>query len=556
MEARPCQISEFFNGTKQMLVPLFQRPYEWNVKEWEALWNDLLEQYERTEEESVASHFTGAIVTAPARSVPVGVSKYLVIDGQQRLTTIAVLICAVRSLLDVDSKEYRKLTRLLVNEDDEGLDHYKLLPTQPDRPAFQALVGGKTQAETRFSQAFEFFRKKVTGTDSDDKAIDLERLTNAIQNRLTVVAIHLGDTDDPYLIFESLNAKGAPLTQADLIRNYLLLRLPADAQQHAYEEAWLPMQARLPGDHLTEFMRQYLMTSGDEVARSAIYAVLKKRLLSVPDSSIASELARMEHSSVLYAQIVGLTVPPNEGIAEGLSRLRRWDIATANPFILKLLDASLQGMVSTRDAEACLEMIESFAVRRAVCAVPTNQMKRIFLAIAKEMASSDVALWLGRTLGAGSSGRRWPRDDEFKEALQRYRAYGNVDRCKFLLERIERAHGHKEPAAFTEATIEHVMPQTITAEWRDMLGTEALRIHERWLDVLGNLTLTGYNSELSNSPFARKKQLLADSHFEMNKWIALQERWTENEMQERTNQLFEKAQRIWRRPQVNRRDEE
>jgi uncharacterized protein with ParB-like and HNH nuclease domain len=137
MEARPCPIIEFFNGSKQLLVPLFQRPYEWGPREWEVLWADLLEQYERRNEDIVASHFTGAIVTAPARSVPVGVSKYLVIDGQQRLTTISILICALRSLTDPISQKYRKLTSFLVNEYDEGLDYFKLLPTQWTGPLFK-----------------------------------------------------------------------------------------------------------------------------------------------------------------------------------------------------------------------------------------------------------------------------------------------------------------------------------------------------------------------------------------------------------------------------------
>ena len=347
MEARPCQILEFFNGTKQLLVPLFQRPYEWGPKEWEALWADLLEQYECTKEESVASHFTGAIVTAPARSVPVGVSKYLVIDGQQHLTTIAILICAMRSFLDVDTPKYRKLTELLVNEDDDGLDYFKLLPTQPDRAAFQELIHQHPIPGTCFAQALEFFRKKLAGTTSDDEPIDLDRLADAVQSRLTVVAIHLGDTDDPYLIFESLNAKGAPLTQADLIRNYLLLRLHSNAQQKSYEEAWLPMQTLLTGEHLTEFMRQILDANrrrGGEVG----YTVLKKRLTSVPDAAIANELRRMQRASVLYAVVVGLRNPSEASIGNGLARLRRWEVATANPFILKLLEAHSQERLHPR----------------------------------------------------------------------------------------------------------------------------------------------------------------------------------------------------------------
>ena len=550
MEARPSKITEFFDGTKQMMVPLFQRSYQWTSKDWETLWADLLEQYERSEEDTVATHFTGAIVTAPARSVPVGVSKFLVIDGQQRLTTIAVLICAIRTFLDPESKEYRRLTKLLINEDYDELDYFKLLPTQPDRPAFQALVGAKPQPGTRFTEALEFFKKKIAGTDSDGEKLDLDRLTNAIQNRLTVVAIHLGDTDDPYLIFESLNATGTPLTQADLIRNYLLLRLHSNAQQKSYEEAWLPMQALLPGEHLTEFMRQYLMMTGEEVAKSAIYSVLKKRLLSVSDASIATELERMQQASLLYAEIVGLKKPVDENIATGLGRLRRWEIATANPLVLKLLEAKSKGTASAAEVATCLATIESFAVRRTVCGVPTNQLKRIFLSIAKEMPNVDIPAWLSKTLATGTSGRRWPKDEEFKESLLRYRAYAQpLDRCKFLLETLEEHHGHKEPATFESATIEHVMPRTLTAEWRTMLGDGADEIHEKWLDLLGNLTLTGYNSELSNDPFPRKKELLRDSHFELNKWIAAREQWTETELRERTELVFTKARAIWPRPE-------
>lgn len=550
MEARPSKITEFFDGTKQMMVPLFQRSYEWTDKDWETLWTDLLEQYERSAEDTVGTHFTGAIVTAPARSVPVGVSKFLVIDGQQRLTTLAVLICAMRTFLKPDSREYRLLTRLLINEDYDELDYFKLLPTQPDRGAFRALVAAQPEPGTRFTAALEFFKRKIAGTDSDGAEIHLDRLTNAVQNRLTVVAIHLGDADDPYLIFESLNYKGVPLTQADLIRNYLLLRLPANAQQKSYDEAWLPMQGLLPGEHLTEFMRQCLMTSGDEVGKSAIYSVLKKRLLDVSDSAIAAELQRMQEVSLLYAEIVGLKKSTDDAIANGLARLRRWEIATANPFVLKLLEAKSKGTVTSDDVVKCLATIESFAVRRAVCAVPTNQLKRIFLSVAKDMPSTDIPAWLTTTLGAGSSGRRWPKDEEFKDSLLRYRAYAQpIDRCKFLLETIEEHHGHREPATFESATIEHVMPQKLSAEWRAMLGDGASAIHEKWLDLLGNLTLTGYNSELSNDPFPKKKTLLSDSHFEMNKWIAARERWTEVELRERTDLVFTKAKAIWPRPE-------
>jgi hypothetical protein len=549
MEARPCEILEFFNGTKQMLIPLFQRPYEWATKDWETLWNDVLEQYERAEGSGTANHFTGAIVTAPARSVPVGVSKFLVIDGQQRLTTVAILLCAIRSLVDAEGRDYRKLSRLLVNEDDEGLDHYKLLPTQPDREAFQSLVNGAPSPGSRMGEALQFFRTKLQGQDSDGNQIELERLTQTLQSRITVVAIHLGDTDDPYLIFESLNAKGTPLTQADLIRNYLLLRLHANDQQRVYEHSWLPMQNLLAGDHLTEFMRQYLMMNGEDVAKSAIYSQLKKQLVAISDEGISGELERMRHASQLYSMIIGIAPHPDKGVNRQLGRLRRWEIATANPFLLRLLSACSTGDLQAGDLRRVLAIVESFAVRRAVCGVPTNQLKRIFLLLAKDLPEHNVPEWLASNLSAGTSGRRWPKDEELKEALGRYRAYAApVDRCKFILESIEDHFQHRERVDYDTATIEHVLPRSLTPEWEAMLGPDSAEIHDQWLDRLGNLTLTAYNGSMSNLPFETKQQILSQSHFELNRWIADQQQWSASEIVQRSVLLSDKVCLIWPRP--------
>ncbi|MEH2568044.1 uncharacterized protein with ParB-like and HNH nuclease domain [Bradyrhizobium sp. AZCC 2289] len=372
-----------------------------------------------------------------------------------------------------------------MNEYDEGLDYFKLLPTQLDKSAFQDLIEQRLTLKTRFSEAFDFFRKQLAGEDSDGIVIDFDGLFEVVQSRLTVVAIHLGDTDDPYLIFESLNAKGAPLTQADLIRNYLLLRIPSNNQLQVYEEAWLPMQSLL-GDHLTEFMRQYLMQSGEEVSKSAIYSVLKKRLQDSDEDDVAEELRTMQRMSLLYAQIVGLTSAPNDLVASMLSRLRRWEVSTANTFILSLLALNAGHNISSVDVLSCLKCLESFVVRRAVCGVPTNQLKRIFISIIKEIPTTDVPTWLVTTLSAGSSGRRWPKDEEFSESLQRYRAYANpLDRCKFVLETIELGYGHKERTTFESATIEHVMPQTLSEKWKLDVGPDVELVHEKWIDRLG-----------------------------------------------------------------------
>lgn len=550
MEARPCRIIEFFDGTKQMLVPLFQRPYEWGEDHWGTLWDDIMERYNRSDEDSPdVSHFTGAIVTAPARSIPVGVSKYLVIDGQQRLTTVAVLLCAIRSRLAVDSKRHRQITRLLLNEDYEGTDVYKLLPTQPDREGWFSLLEEPSNAlDTRFRRAFRFFVERFGNLDENEQPIDLQRLFEIVQQRLNVVFIHLGDNDDPYLIFESLNAKGARLTQADLVRNYLLLRLHTGVQEQVYNQHWLPMQERL-GEALPEFVRQHLMQKGEEVPKGEVYSVLKRRMQSVPDAGMPKEVAALSGSSSHYQRIIAPEHEPDARIRRSLTRLLRWEVATSHPLLLRLYTAHTTGDVTATDLAECLEMIESFAVRRYICGVATNQLKRIFLSLVDVVQPGHSVANLRASLMKGSLGRRWPKDDEFKENWIRFRLYSRpVDRCKFILESLEDAHEHRESVDPSSATIEHVMPQTLSDDWRKVLGNAAEETHERWLHSIGNLTLSAYNSELSNSEFARKKELLSESHFELNKGVVAQTAWDAKVIEARAGQLWNLAQKIWPRP--------
>jgi len=547
VDAKPCSIIEFFNGTKQMVVPLFQRPYEWTKTHWETLWNDLLEVYAHADDASAISHFTGAIVTAPAKSVPVGVSKHLVIDGQQRLTTLTILLSALRSLREPKTPKHNKLTKLLVNEDDEGLDRYKLLPTQPDRQSFFALIDSAPEPTSTFGKAHQYFRERMQGVDLDDAPIDLDRLTAALNGGLVVVSIHLSDADDPYLIFESLNAKGASLTQADLIRNYVLFKIPQDEQEQVYSELWLPMQQKLDTPELTEFMRQYLMQDGEEVSKSSIYGTLKKKLIDAKGVSVKERMRDLAASADRYAWIIGKHSTGEASITKALARLRRWEISVTNPVILKILGLCHDEKVATVEVVDVLRIMESFAVRRAVCSVPTNQLKKIFLGIAKDMPATDLPAWLRQNLAAGSAGRRWPKDEEFAEGLLLYRAYGQVDRCKFILESLEDAHEHLEAVGYSNATIEHVMPRTLTDAWKTALGPTYNDVHERWLDVLGNLTLTAYNASLSNDAFEAKQPKFAQSHYELNKHIAAQPTWGEAQIRERTKVLFDLAKDVWAR---------
>src|ERR1700674_267934 len=425
MEAFPSQIIQFFNGFKQSVIPLFQRPYEWKPKNWETLWHDVLERYEASTD---ASHFMGAIVTMPSRSVPVGVAKHLIIDGQQRLTTLALLLCAIRDALPPDANVER--TRIqkfyLTNDGYDGWDYLKLLPTQDDRDGFRSLVtaeASSAHSEMQMQVAYRFFRQKIKEErDSDGNPIDLRKLLDTAERKLIIVDINLGENEDPYLIFESLNAKGSPLTQADLVRNYFLMRFPVAVQENIYTSLWLPMQRRL-GDDLTEFMRHYLMRSGEEVLRDDVYSQLKKRVQDLSADEVKSTLADMHRISDYYLRLINPTEESDLDIQASLMQLLRWDVTTSHPLTLKLYEAYDRKEIAKEELIQCLQNIESFVVRRMVCVVPTNQLKRIFLQAAKGFVTANTLAWLRDTLSSGAAGRRWPGDEEFKTAWPHYRVY-------------------------------------------------------------------------------------------------------------------------------------
>ena len=319
MEATPTQIINYFSGFKQNLVPLFQRPYTWAERQWRTLWEDICSFYGHEENAGKATHFMGAVVTMPARSVPVGVSKFLVIDGQQRLTTIALLLCALRdNLSSTDVVPKRRIQdHYLTNDGFEGSDFFKLLPTQGDRLAYSPLIENSTSTipDSQFKKAYDFFRRRLRSEDDEGNPLDPKRILEIIETRLMVVMINLSDNDDPYLIFESLNFKGSPLEQSDLVRNYFLMRFPVTEQQGVYDDLWLPMQNRL-GPSLTEFMRHFLGSEGEEVRKGDVYAAIKRLTADSEPPSVRLLMSRMEQLSTFYSRITTTAPEPDENISE------------------------------------------------------------------------------------------------------------------------------------------------------------------------------------------------------------------------------------------------
>lgn len=552
MEANPTKIIDYFSGFKQNLIPLYQRQYTWEKRQWDTLWEDIVAFYDQGTRNPNSTHFMGAVVTMPARSVPVGVSKFLVIDGQQRLTTIALVLCAIRDALNENEGVLRRRIQnhYLTNDGYEGLDFFKLLPTQADRPAYASLIekAGSDLPESQFKKAYGFFRRRLKDLDGEGNLIDAKQILEIVESRLMVVMINLSDTDDPHLIFESLNFKGSPLEQADLVRNYFLMRFGATDQQAVYDGLWMPMQSRL-GSNLTEFMRHFLGSEGDEVRKGDVYAAIKRHVADSDPPSVRLLMTRMQQLSILYSRIATASVQPIEELGRYFVRFSRLEFGTVYPLLLTLYEGYEDGQFTAEEFIASLRILDSFIIRRMVVGVPSNSLSGVFISFCKSKPVTETpSAWLCNALAAEIKSRRWPSDAEFSERWLRTPIYANRTLCQVVLECMEKQFGHHEAVQPADSTIEHVLPQTLTPEWETALGDDPGRIHGEWLHTIGNLTLTGYNPDLSNKPYPDKRRIYALSHFELNRYFCGCESWSSTEIQHRAKALFASALKLWPRP--------
>lgn len=553
MEASPARVIQYFNGEKQNLIPLFQRPYTWAENNWQSLWDDLMVQYEVGE---TGSHFMGAIVSVPARSTPVGVNKYLIIDGQQRLTTVSLLLCALRDTLDANSAS-RIQEVYLTNRFRPSEDTLKFVPTQADREIYRSIALDRQvpagSKDIRMVAAYHFFKSKLLKeTDQEDIKVDPLKVLTTLEQCLQVVMINLGDDDDPYLIFESLNFKGEPLTQADLVRNYLLMRfhhsISADGEQErVYSKYWVPVE-KLLQSNLTEFLRHYTMKDGDDIKQGGIYSAIKSKLKSMNQpNAIEAEVQSMQRFGDFYSRFLSPAHEKTDNIRDCLENIKEIKVTTSYPLLLRMFDSRQAGDLSDTELHKCLGLIESFVVRRSVCGVPTNPLNKLFIQLSRNFPNTDHAQWLMRSLSSLGGNRRFPKDAEFATAFMTQPQYGRGT-TRFILCRLEKSYNHKESVDLSTATIEHILPQTLSNEWKDELGLDAETIHAKMADTFGNLTLTGYNSELGNLVFSEKKIKLETTHIELNRWIIQKNSWGLVEIEQRAKILFDIASKIWLPP--------
>lgn len=539
MKASETKLQALIEGTKQYIVPLFQRPYSWDKKEWEMLWYDLIELCET---DNSRTHFIGSMVTMPTSLMPEGIAKYLLIDGQQRLTTIFILLTLLRDKAKKNHKE--ELAEeindtLLVNRFKKRTDYYKLQPTQTDCEAFHSLIHSSIKStDSKIVGAYRFFEKQIRAS-----GIDVERLKKVISSNISVISIVLDHDDDPYLVFESLNAKGRPLTQSDLVRNYFFMKIDPDEQESIYTQYWQPMQESLE-DSLTECIRHYLMKDGTFVKQADVYYFLKERLLEGEPLKHLRDLATFAN---YYHKLLNPEYEANKTIRKALLRLRQLEVTTSYPFLLNCYHDYNQNKISASDFVTILKVIENFIIRRFVCNMPANTLNKLFPPLYSQIKSKNSADFING-LKSILQTKGYPKDHEFWSRLTDAKLYGNGDRAiktRLILEAIEESYNHKELVDFEGLTIEHVMPQALTESWKNSLGDDYETTHELLLHTIGNLTLTKYNPELSNNDFSSKKEQFNNSHLDINKYFTNLQSWTKENIERRSAHLADIALSIW-----------
>jgi uncharacterized protein with ParB-like and HNH nuclease domain len=542
MKASETKLNSMIEGTKQYVVPLFQRPYSWGSHEWNELLHDLMSMNDVPDTQD---HFMGSIVTMPTMSVPEGVSKYLLIDGQQRMTTLFILLILIRDLAkqqgqsDLDGEIQNTL---LTNQYKRGMDKYKLLPTQVDRDSFFALVDGKSlNDESGIAQCYQFFAKKWRTTLSSSNSINA--LYQVISRKLSLVSIVLERDDNPYLVFESLNAKGKPLSQADLIRNYFFMRIHQDQQDEIYKKYWLPMFQDL-GDSMTEFVRHFLMRDGRFVRESDVYDTIK---VGVNEKNTLQYLEELRKNASWYNCILNPDKEQDIDIRVRLARIIRLEATIIYPFLLTCYGEYAAGSISKSTFTSVLDIIENFFIRRYLCNYRRDGLNRELPMLYRHIRDTYHGDYI-KGLPALLLRRGYPSNEELQTAIASYPVYGSGSRLastKLVLERIEALVNNRELVDVSQASIEHVMPQTLTDWWRNHLGDNCEVTHAAKLHVLGNLTLTAYNPTLSNKSYPEKRDIFVKSNFRLNRYFDTVTQWKDEDINARAAYMTDAVLKIW-----------
>ena len=555
MKATEAKLLKFLSKSPQFVIPIYQRTYSWTERECRQLWDDILRTGGNNQ---IAAHFVGSIVYIEESMYQVtSQSPLLVIDGQQRLTTLMLILEALARCLGreepVDGFSAQKVRNYyLLNPLEENERGFKLVLTQTDKASLMALMQQRplpAEPSLRVKENFEFFQKQISALGDELAPLCLGLA------KLMVVDVALSrEQDNPQLIFESMNSTGRELSQADLIRNFVLMRLEPVEQTRLYEDHWRPMELAFGqeayGTHFDGFMRHYLTLKTGEIPKvGRVYEAFKAyaRQPEVEQGGIDRLVADIQRFADYYCSMA-LDREPTKMLGEAFRDLRELKVDVAYPFLLELYRDYDAGALSEDEFFEAVRLVEAYVFRRAVCSIPTNSLNKTFATFGRELRRDRYLESIKAHFLLMPSYRRFPRNDEFKRELQVRDLY-NFRSRSYWLRRLE-TYGRKERVPVDEYTIEHIMPQNeeLSAEWRSDLGPEWEHVHEKWLHTLGNLTLTGYNSEYSDRPFVEKRDMEGGfkmSPLRLNEGIGSLNRWNEEAIQVRAERLSDVAASVW-----------
>ena len=555
VNALDTKLVEILEGSKQYQVPLYQRVYSWERSQLQRLWTDVTALVEDRADNPDATHFMGSLVLAAGvANGPVGVQRYLVVDGQQRLTALSILLCAVRDRFRIIDNSFAARgvdEQYLINVHKQGTPH-KLVPTQADRAAYRACVEATTGAggPGRVSVAYQYFTEQLASYDGPR----LETLEDVVLHGLTLVSITADKGDNVYRIFESLNNTGLKLSQADLLRNYLFMKLPTRSEQ-VYERVWMPLQNSLSNGELELLFWIDLVRRDPKVKQTDTYARQQTRINGLGgEDEVAADVERLAAQGALLRLILHPAEERDREVSNRLARLQAWGTTTVQPLLMALLDRRANGTASSAEIARVMLSIESYLVRRVLVGRANMGINRILNEVAGEIDRHRPVEDAVRYLAKGR--KHFATDSEIRAAVRTVPFYlhGRVAQRGQIMRWIEESYPNKEPVALDTLTIEHVLPQKLTTSWREQLRPDLQEnenlpdMHHTLVHTLGNLTLTGYNSTLSNKPFETKKEKLRESGVRMSRWISDQPRWGRAEIMTRADALADQIVTVWPGP--------
>ena len=567
LQAGETTLNKLLNTSRQFIVPIFQRNYSWQKNQYEQLWFDILRASKFKEKQN---HFIGSIVYIDMGTPAGRPQQLLLIDGQQRLTTISILLCAIKDYVQKFNLETKLINlakiknQFLYNSDEIDEDRYKLLLNVQDKETYIKLIDNTiftvNKPTTNIIKCYEFFYERIEDFIKQHGQID-EIYAGIF--KLSLVSISLDkDSDNPQMIFESMNSTGKDLSQTDLLRNYLLMDLTPEKQTRLYKTYWKSME-ELFGEDIYKndvnkfdyFIRDFLTLKSDTgyiCKINNVYENFKRYYLDNNCEKFA--VLKDLFTYAKYYAWIDLLQENDDELKLYWQEFKKLDSHVVYPFLLKLYDDYSRQILIKEDFKKILQVVISYLWRRAICEIPTNSLSKTFATLYQAVDKEDYVNSIIKAFVFKSSYKRFPSDYEVREKLQTKDIY-HFRLRKYLLEALENYY-HKEPIDLNTAnyTIEHIMPQNIehNLSWQQMLGEDWQEVHSLYLHTLGNLTITGYNAEMSNKSFWEKvngESGFKHSHLKLNESIAQSDVWNKKAIQRRTNILTDIILKIWKYPE-------